>query len=88
MLGRYVLSRQASTLRPIQTQRRQPVVKYLLFGITTAAIGYDATCNELQNFSGAFRFMRSMKIAAVISADYSWSLFRIPNTSEEYETVR
>lgn len=60
------------------------------FGITVATAVtvtvYDST-NEFEYIGGASRFLRSLKIAAVISADYSWSLFRLDDKTEEYANV-
>lgn len=62
-------------------------IKGTLIGITAGAIAYDG-CNAFQVYGGATRFIRSLKIAAVISIDYSWHLYGLKDGNEEYEKVR
>lgn len=62
----------------------------LFFGTTVATTVsvaiYDST-NEFEYIGGVSRFLRSLKIAAVISADYGWSLFGLDVNTEEYGKV-
>lgn len=61
-------------------------IKRTLFGITAGAIAYDGY-NEFQVYGGITRFMRSLKVAALISIDYSWHLSGLTDKHEEYERV-
>lgn len=75
--------------RSVEPKRTARVGRYF-FGITVATAVtitvYDST-NEFEYIGGAIRFLRSLKIAAVISADYSWSLFGLTDNTEEYGNV-
>lgn len=51
-----------------------------------ASVAYDGF-NEFQYYGGARRFLRSLKIAAAISFDYSWNLYGVDEKSEEYKKV-
>lgn len=57
-----------------------------LFGITVGAIAYDGY-NEFEVYGGVSRFLRSLKIAAQISFDYSWNLYGISEHTENYNKV-
>lgn len=61
-------------------------LKGLLFGTTAGAIIYDGF-NEFEVAGGVSRFFRSLKIAATISLDYSWSLYGLQNGTELYDSV-
>lgn len=63
------------------------ILNRLFFGLTTGAIAYDAN-NEFQFFGGANRFLRSLKIAAVISMDYKWHLYNLADGNANKEKVR
>lgn len=54
--------------------------------LTAAALAHDSL-NEFQYSGGATRFLRSLKIAAQISFDYSWNLYGVDEKAEEYEKV-
>lgn len=58
-----------------------------LLGVTAGAIAYDGF-NEFPVFGGIIRFIRSLKIAAVISVDYSVNLYGLESGTTEYEQVR
>lgn len=63
--------------------------KYVLrtgVAVLAATLAHDSL-NEFQYFGGATRFLRSMKIAAQISFDYSWNLYGIDEKTEEYKKV-
>lgn len=55
-------------------------------GVVIGAITYDGY-NEFVIFGGISRFLRSLKIAALISADYSWNLHGINEGTDEYNRV-
>lgn len=55
-------------------------------GLLVAGIAYDGT-NEFEYCGGAGRFLRSLKIAALVSFDYAWNLYGVDETSEEYSKV-
>lgn len=57
-----------------------------LFGVVIGAIAHDGY-NEFKVFGGISRFLRSLKIAALISADYSWNLYGINEGTDEYNRV-
>lgn len=75
--------------RSPELKRTGRVGRYF-FGITVATAVtvtvYDST-NEFEYIGAASRFLRSLKIAAIISADYSWSLFGLDVNTEEYGNV-
>lgn len=52
--------------------------------VIIGAITYD---NGFEVFGGISRFFRSLKIAALISADYSWNLYGIHEGTDEYNRV-
>lgn len=62
-------------------------VKGTFFGVTVGAIAYDGF-NEFQVYGGILRFLRTLKIAALISIDYSWHLYGLTDNSDKYEQVR
>lgn len=51
--------------------------------ILAGAVAYDAY-NEFEICGGVGRFLRSLKIAALISADYAWSLRGLTEDSDNY----
>lgn len=57
-----------------------------LFGVVVGTITYDGY-NEFEVFGGISRFLRSLKIAALISADYMWNLHGINEGTDEYNRV-
>lgn len=75
--------------RSSEPKRSRRIGRYF-FGITVATAVtvtvYDST-NEFEYIGGASRFLRSLKIAAIISLDYSWSLFGLDRNTEEYGNV-
>lgn len=62
-------------------------IKWTLVGSTVGSIGYDA-CNDFEVYDGLARFLRSLKIAALISIDYSWNLYGLGKGTEIYEQVQ
>lgn len=52
----------------------------------TGTIVYDGF-NDFEMFGGFGRFVRSLKIAVVVSADYMYSLYGLKEDSEEYNEV-
>lgn len=58
-----------------------------LFGITAGAVIYDGF-NEFEVYGGVARFLRSLKIAALISLDYTWHLYGLEESAKNYEQVR
>lgn len=60
--------------------------KGLLVGATAGSIIYDGF-NDFEVAGGLSRFLRSLKIAAAISLDYSWNLYGLENGTELYEQV-
>lgn len=61
--------------------------KRALFGVFLGASAYDCY-NEFEVYGGLTRFLRSLKIAALISVDYSWNLRGLNEGTKEYEQVR
>lgn len=59
----------------------------LLFGAAAGSIIYDGF-NDFEVAGGLSRFLRSLKIAATISLDYSWNLHGLENGTELYDQVR
>lgn len=57
-----------------------------LFGVIVGAFTYDGY-NEFEVYGGISRFLRSLKIAALISIDYSWNLRGINEGTDEYNRV-
>lgn len=55
-------------------------------GLLASGIAYDGA-NEFEYCGGAGRFLRSLKIAALISVDYTWNLYGVDEKSEEYNKV-
>lgn len=62
-------------------------VKRAFFGVGTGFIAYDVY-NDFEVFGGATRFLRSMKIAALISIDYTYNLYGLQDGSDTYEQVK
>lgn len=62
--------------------------KTLFFTGVTSLLAYDYTVRDLEYLGGLTRFLRSIKIAALVSADYSYSLWGIEEDSKEYDKVR
>lgn len=61
-------------------------IKGTLFGITAGAIIYDGF-NEFEVYGGVSRFLRSLKIAALISIDYTWNLYGLEESTNIYDQV-
>lgn len=61
--------------------------KEAIFGVIIGSIVYDGF-NEFEIYGGVFRFLRSLKIAALISIDYLWSLNGLVDGTQIYEQVR
>ena len=64
--------------------------KWILVGSSTGLIGtviYDGIVKDFEKTGGIQRFLRCLKIAVIISADYSWNLHNLDEDSEEYDTV-
>lgn len=61
--------------------------KGLVFGVTAGSIIYDSF-NDFEVTGGLSRFLRSLKIAATISIDYSWNLYGLENGTKLYDQVR
>jgi hypothetical protein len=62
--------------------------KAIFIGGLTSLIAYDYVASDLEIVGGGVRFMRSIKIAALISIDYSYNLWGLQSDSEEYNKVR
>lgn len=79
------------TGRNLNKTKSRPNLKFYVkgtsVGIAAGAIIYDGI-NEFRIYGGATRFLRSLKIAALISIDYSWHLYGLTEGNEEYEQVR
>lgn len=90
MASRQIMRFHTKVAKSVQPARTGRIGRYF-FGISVASAVaitvYDST-NQFEYIGGASRFLRSLKIAAVISADYSWSLFGVDNSTEEYGKVR
>jgi aarF domain-containing kinase len=57
-------------------------------GVTAAgSLAYDGYTNDFQRFHSAHRFLKSMKIAAQISLDYSCSLAGVREDSSHYDRI-
>lgn len=66
---------------------RKNVKKTLFFGGLSSIFLYDYVVNDFELAGGGARFLRSIKIAAAISADYTYSLWGLEDESEEYNQV-
>jgi hypothetical protein len=62
--------------------------KTLFFGSIASLLAYDYAARDLEFVGGLSRFLRSIKIAAQISYDYSVSLWGVEEDSDEYNKVR
>lgn len=62
--------------------------KLILLGGFTSLACFDYFVRDAEGIGGAIRFGRSLKIAAVISADYNFGLGGLDENSEVYDTVR
>lgn len=60
--------------------------KGTFLSIIFGACVYDGY-NEFKICGSVSRFIRSLKIAATISVDYTWSLYGLENGTEEYKEV-
>lgn len=89
MASRQIMRFHTKVTKSVEPARTGRIGRYF-FGITMATAvaitAYDSA-NEFEYIGGASRFLRSLKIAAVISADYSWSLFGVDDNTEEYGKV-
>lgn len=61
--------------------------KGLLFGATAGSIIYDGF-NDFEVAGGLSRFLRSLRIAATISFDYTWNLYGLESGTELYDQVK
>lgn len=61
-------------------------IKRSLFGVGAGFIAYDAY-NEFEVYGGVTRFLRSLKIAALISIDYTYQMYGLKDGSMEYDQV-
>lgn len=78
-----------STAGSSASANQQVWKKYVLgagAAVIAAGLIHDSL-NEFQYCGGASRFLRSMKIAAQISIDYTWSLYGVTEDSDEYAKV-
>lgn len=83
----FVVGRNLNKNNNIKRLNIKHFIKGTLIGITAGAIAYDGY-NAFQVYGGVTRFIRSLKIAALISIDYSWHLYGLKDGIEEYEKVR
>lgn len=82
-------SNYASSNQLTKTRSTSSFGRYLkktFLGVVIGAITYDGY-NGFEVFGGISRFLRSLKIAALISADYSWNLYGIKDGTDEYNRV-
>ncbi|XP_017059932.1 uncharacterized aarF domain-containing protein kinase 5 [Drosophila ficusphila] len=75
--------------RPIHEQRdapaqkrRVPVLRLSLLAVGAGALGYDGVVNDFTYCGASVRFVRSLKTAGLIAADY----LRLDENDPEYET--
>lgn len=61
-------------------------VKRAIFGVGTGFIAYDVY-NDFEVYGGGTRFLRSIKIAALISLDYTYNLYGLQDGSDIYVQV-
>lgn len=61
-------------------------VKKVLVGVAAGSIAYDGY-NEFEVCGGISRFLRSLRIAAQISLDYSWHLYGVSKNDKDYDKV-
>lgn len=64
----------------------RPICTYTSIGIIAGGLIYDGYY-EFQVIGAIGRFLRSLKIAALISLDYSWNLRGLRENTEEYDRV-
>lgn len=60
--------------------------KRILLAAVAGSIAYDGY-NEFEICGGISRFLRSLRIAAQISFDYSWHLYGVSENDEGYDKV-
>lgn len=85
LMQKSVIARYQST----KTISKNSIKRYLYrttFGIIVGAIVYDGY-NEFEVYGGLSRFLRSLKIAAAISIDYSWNLYGMKEGTDKYDQV-
>lgn len=82
---KFIKSSTSATVKTGMTLKRYATG--LLFGATAGSIIYDGF-NDFEVAGGFSRFLRSLKIAATISLDYSWNLYGLENGTELYDQVR
>lgn len=61
-------------------------VRTAVVGAVVGVVAYDGY-NEFEVCGGISRFLRSLRIAAQISLDYSWHLYGVAKDSEEFDRV-
>lgn len=85
-IGHSFIRKKSSKSNPTSVIMKR-IINRTLFGVTVGAIAYDGY-NEFEVYGGISRFLRSLKIAAQISFDYSWNLYGISKNTEAYDEVR
>lgn len=76
------LSKQIKTTNSLKKYSRNAILGSLIGGFA-----YDAY-NDFELYGGASRFLRSLKIAAHITIDYTWNLYGVNTNTADYEQVR
>lgn len=82
----YGVGKAPKSMSTIATSKPKRFIAQTFLGIVAGGIAYDGF-NEFKVYGGAQRFLRSLGIAAVISIDYSWSLYGVSEDSDEYNRV-
>lgn len=77
------------TSTAVTTRKVVSYKKSLVFaGVFGSLAGYDFFCRDGESLEAVVRFLRSLKMGAQISLDYSVSLWNMEENSENYEKVR
>ncbi|XP_059620229.1 uncharacterized aarF domain-containing protein kinase 5 [Phlebotomus argentipes] len=69
-------------------KRRSPVKGKVFVGLLASGLAYDGVVNEFGVTGAATRFMRSLRIAATISLDYTLSLWGQQEGTPEYDAKK
>lgn len=77
----------SSTVKVAGNGRFFPLLRRTSLVALAGSIIYDGF-NDFEMLGGFSRFMRSMKIAVVVSADYMYSLYGTTEGTKEYEEVK
>ncbi|GAB0090422.1 uncharacterized aarF domain-containing protein kinase 5 [Sergentomyia squamirostris] len=85
MLIRSIVRRFSSDIA--KTSRRAVKGKILL-GIAASGLTYDGAINDFGTTQATTRFLRSLRIAASISLDYTFSLMGLEEGSPEYDAKK